>query len=249
MRIRGGLVVSAVLGLSIMPTLTSAQELIFDTTQRKQPLKVWGAQFEEFEYRYKSSNGTLGVWDADFFYGTDALKVRLLTSGEYSFDSHDYEKLENQLVGQVPISTFFDAKAGIRFDSPDGPDRTYAVLGVVGLAPQWFEIDGSFYVRQDGKTSVEIDAEYELLLTNYWIVTASLDTTVAFSEDKEIGVGKGLVSSEIGLRLSYDLIDRTLSPYIGIVHERQHGDTADFAKVGGESNGEWFTVIGAKFMF
>jgi copper resistance protein B len=212
-------------------------------------LKVWGAQFEELEYRYSDNDEEIGVWDADFFYGTDNFKARLLTSGEYSFEEQAYEALENQLVGQIPISDFFDAKAGIRFDTPEGPDRTYAVLGVAGLAPQWFEIDANFYVSKDGDTSAALDAEYELLFTNYWILSATLDATVAFSEDKEIGVGTGLVSTETGLRLSYDLIDRAFSPYVGVVHERKYGNTADFARADGGSTEDWFAVIGARLTF
>lgn len=241
--------ISIALVAMMTPMMVSAKERIIDTTQRKQPLKFWGAQFEELEYRYRKSDERLGVWDADFFYGTDEWKVRLLSNGEYAFESDAYEKLENQLVGQVPISTFFDAKAGLRFDNPEGHDRVYAVFGLAGLAPQWFEIDTNFYISDDGKTSVDLDAEYELLLTNYWIVTASLDTTVAFNEDKEIGVGKGLVSTELGLRLSYDLIDRSFSPYIGVVHERSYGDTADLLKSSGDDNGGWFAVVGARVFF
>ncbi len=147
-------------------TAVTAQEMISDTTARKQPLKTWGVQFEEFEYRYSDDNEELGVWNADAFYGTDEFKVRLLTTGEYEIEEQAYETLENQLVGQIPISRFFDAKAGVRFDTPEGPDRTYAVLGVAGLAPQWFEIDANLYVSNEGETSAELDAEYELLLTN-----------------------------------------------------------------------------------
>lgn len=243
------LIISTFLGLGVIPALVSAQERMLDTTERKQPLNVWGAQFEEFEYRYSDDDEEIGVWDADFFYGTDNFKARWLTSGEYSFEERAYESLENQLVGQIPISKFFDAKAGIRIDTPEGPDRTYAVLGVSGLAPQWFEIDANFYVSKDGDTSTELDAEYELLLTNYWILSATLDATAAFSEDREIGVGKGLVSTETGLRLSYDLIDRAFSPYIGVVHERKYGDTADFSEAGGGNVEDWFAVVGARISF
>ena len=204
---------------------------------------------EEFEYRYSDDDEELGVWEADSFYGTDELKLRWISKGEYSLEERAYESLENQLVGQVPISKFFDAKAGVRFDTPEGPDRTYAVLGVVGLAPQWFEIDANLYMSDEGDTSADLDAEYEWLLTNYWILYATLDATVAFSEDREIGVGKGLVSTETGLRLSYDLIDRTFSPYVGVVHERKYGDTADFAKAGGGGTEDWFAVIGARIAF
>ena len=230
-------------------TAVTAQEMISDTTAREQPLTTWGVQFEEFEYRYSDDGEELGVWNADAFYGTDDFKVRLLTTGEYEIEEQAYETLENQLVGQIPISKFFDAKAGVRFDTPEGPDRTYAVLGVAGLAPQWFEVDANLYVSNEGETSAELDAEYELLLTNYWILEATLDTTVAFSEDREIGVGKGLVSTEAGLRLRYDLVDRAFSPYVGVVHERKYGDTADLAETGGGSTEDWFAVIGARIAF
>ena len=230
-------------------TAVTAQEMISDTTARKQPLTTWGVQFEEFEYRYSDDDEELGVWNADAFYGTDELKLRWISKGEYSLEERAYESLENQLVGQIPISKFFDAKAGVRFDTPEGPDRTYAVLGVAGLAPQWFEVDANLYVSNEGETSAELDAEYELLLTNYWILGATLDATVAFSEDREIGVGKGLVSTETGLRVRYDLVDRAFSPYLGVVHERKYGDTADFAQADGGGREDWFAVIGARIVF
>lgn len=247
-RIRS-LVVVSLLGAALIPTAVAAQEMIADTTDRKQPLTSWGMQFEELEYRYSDDDEELGVWSADFFYGTDDLKVRWLSKGEYAIEEQAYEGLENQFLGQVPISDFFDAKAGVRFDTPEGPDRTYAVLGVAGLAPQWFEVDANLYVSNEGETSAELDAEYELLLTNYWILSATMDATVAFSEDREIGVGKGLVSTETGLRLSYDLVDRAFSPYVGVVHERKYGDTADFAEADGGGTEDWFAVIGARIAF
>ena len=247
-RIRS-LITVGLLGSMIFPTAVAAQEMIADTTARKQALTSWGLRFEELEYRYSDDDEELGVWSADAFYGTDDLKLRWLTKGEYAIEEQAYEGLENQLVGQVPMSDFFDAKVGVRFDTPEGPDRTYAVLGIAGLAPQWFEIDANLYVSDEGDTSAGLDAEYELLLTNYWILSAALDATVAFSEDREIGVGKGLVSTETGLRLSYDLVDRSFSPYVGVVHERKYGDTADLAEAEGGSTEDWFAVIGARIAF
>ncbi|MDC0663425.1 copper resistance protein B [Marinobacter sp. SS21] len=237
---------SWLVGFAVLPVVASAQVPMEDTTERKKPLRTWGVQFEELEYRYSDDDEELGVWDADAFYGTDTLKLRWLTSGEYAIEEQAYEALENQLLGQIPISTFFDAKAGVRVDTPEGEDRVYGVLGVAGLAPQWFEVDASLYVSHKGDPSAEVDVEYELLLSNYWILAATLDATVAFSEDRDIGVGKGLVSTEAGLRLGYDLIDRSVSPYIGIVHERRYGDTADFAEAEGGSREDWFAVVGVR---
>lgn len=243
------LVLVTLLASSVLSPVVSAQQLMEDTTERKQALRVCGAQFEELEYRYSDDDEELGAWKADLFYGTDEFKARWLSNGEYAIDEQAYHTLENQLVGQMPVSEFFDAKAGIRFDTPEGPDRTYAVVGLSGLAPLWFEIDASLYASQDGDVSAELDAEYELLITNHWILVASVDASIAFSEDREIGVGKGLVSTETGLKLSYDLIDRSFSPYIGVVHERKYGDTADLARDQSSGIEDWFAVVGARVSF
>lgn len=227
----------------------AAGDMPVDNSGRKEALRYWGAQFEELEYRYSDADEELGVWSGDAFYGDDTLKLRWLSKGEYAIEDRAWEKLENQLLVQTPVSDFFDAKAGVRFDTPEGPDRTYVVLGLTGLAPQWFEVDASLYLSDEGDTSAEFDAEYELLITNHLILSAVLDAMVAFSEDREIGVGKGLVSTETGLRLRYDVIGRAFSPYVGVVHERKYGETADFARAEGGGTEDWLAVIGARIGF
>ncbi len=209
----------------------------------------WGVGVEKFEYRYSDSDEDMAVIEGDAFYGTDELKFRWLFEGEWE-EAHDaWETVENQFVAQTPVDDFWDAKAGIRLDTPEGPDRVYGVLGLTGLAPYWFEIDTNLYVSDEGDASVDFEAEYELLITNYWILSATFESLLAFSEDREIGVGKGLNSTEVGLRLSYDLIDRAFSPYIGVVHERKYRDTADLARDSGGSTEDWLAVVGARVMF
>ena len=44
-----------------------------------------------------------------------------------------------------------------------------------------------------------------------------------------MGVGRGLSGMEAGLRLSYDLVDRSIVPYVGVHYERAFGRTAEFA--------------------
>lgn len=209
----------------------------------------YGVQVEKLEYRAGDRGEELGYWSADAFYGTDDLKLRWITEGEYDFREKVYETLENQLALQVPVSIFFDAKAGLRFDTPDGQNRQYAFVGVTGLAPYWFELDSNLYVSDQGDLSADLDAEYEVLLSNRLILTPSAEFNAAFSDDEEIGVGAGLSSMELGLRLSYDLIDRSVSPYLGVVYERSFGRTADFAAEHGEPDQAWFAVAGVRLMF
>ena len=212
-------------------------------------LVVWGIQMEQLEYRRGDEDEDVFAWDGDAFIGTDEVKFRWLGEGQVFLDEDVVEELENRFVVQTPISDFFDAKAGVRVDTPTGPDRLYGVLGVAGLAQQWFEVDADLFVSEKGDVSTRLDAEYEILLTNRLILTPSLELDFAFTEDEEIGVGGGLSSGEFGLRLSYDLVDRFIAPYIGVEYERKFFDTADLARNEGEDVGALFGVVGVRIIY
>ncbi|MFC4237937.1 copper resistance protein B [Thalassospira xianhensis] len=209
----------------------------------------YGLQLEQFEYRYGDEGEKSAVWDGDAFAGTDELKLRWQSNGEQDLREDSFETLENRLVLQTPISDFFDAKAGVRLDTPTGQDRWYGTVGIAGLAPQWFEVDADLFVSETGDGSARLDIEFEGLLTNHLILTPSLETDIAFSDDREIGIGQGVSKVELGLRLSYDLIDRAVSPYIGVAHERKLGKTADFARDEDEDRDATYVVIGMRLMY
>tara|TARA_R110000787_G_scaffold16622_2_gene50228 strand:+ start:12428 stop:13156 length:729 start_codon:yes stop_codon:yes gene_type:complete len=212
-------------------------------------LVYYGLQMEELEYRAGDEGEKLLVWDGDAFIGTDELKLRWLGSGEQDLGEGKLGKLENRLVLQTPVSDFFDIKGGLRYDSPDGPNRVYGVVGLAGLAKQWFEIDADLYVSEKGDASARLDAEYEVLLTNWLILTPSATFGIAATDDREAGVGAGLSDIEVGLRLSYDVVDRMISPYVGIVYERKFGKTAGFARDEDEAVDSTFAVVGLRLQF
>lgn len=210
----------------------------------------YGLSFEQLEFRKGlDDSGDVLAWDGDAFVGNDEWKLRLISEGEYETDEEVFETLEHQLVIQRLATDFFDVKVGARFDAPDGPDRWYGVVGAHGLAQQWFEVDADLFISEKGDVSARLDVDYELLITNRWILTPSAEVDFAFSDDREIGVGAGFVSSEVGLRLSYDLIDRAISPYIGVHYERLLGETADLARNDGEAIDGVFAGVGVKVLF
>jgi len=239
MRIKSFLAAGAVVA-ALAATPAAAQET---------NLVYYGIQLEELEHRWGDENEELFVWNGDAFVGTDELKLRWLSEGEYDTNERKFETLENRLVVQMPVSDFFDVKAGIRADTPKGKSRLFGVLGLTGLAKQWIEVDADLFVSDKGDASARLDAEYELLLTNRITLTPSADLNVAFSDDRKMGVGSGFSSAEVGLRLSYDILDRLLSPYVGVVWERKFGETADFAREEGEDVEAWFFAIGMKVLF
>lgn len=208
---------------------------------------IYGVQIEQLEHRYINDQSNVLAWDGDALIGTDDLKFVLRSEGEFETKTDKLESMETQFRLQKPISKFFDAIAGVRIDTPDGPDRIHGALGVHGLAPQWFEIDADLFLS--GNPSFRFEAEYEALITNYWILTPSVEFDLPFADDHEIGIGAWGPKLEIGARLSYDLIDRAVAPYVGVHYERVFGATQDLKEVEGEEGDGLYFVAGLKLMF
>lgn len=207
---------------------------------------LWGIQAEQLEYRVGEDENVI-AYDLDAFVGTDELKVVWRSEGEFSLEHNAWEALENQLRVQVPVSTFFDAVAGVRVDTPEGPNRVHAVIGLHGLAQQWFEVDADLFISDH--PSFRFEAEYEGLITNRIILVPSIELDVPFTDDPASDVGAWGPKLEVGLRLSYDLVDRAISPYIGVHYERVFGETASIARANGEDPGAVFFVAGTRLMF
>lgn len=215
---------------------------------RAEPL-LWGVQVEQLEYR-NDGDVEIGAWDLDAFIGRDELKFVWRSEAEYAFGEDAFEAFENQARLQVPISDFFDAVAGIRLDTPFGPereDRAYGVIGVHGLAPQWFEIDADLFLAE--APSFRFEAEYEALITNRIVLVPSVEIDLPLADDREIGQGAWGPKIEVGARLSYDLVDRAVAPYVGVHYERVFGETADIARDEDEDVDALFFVMGVRLMY
>lgn len=229
-----------------MPPALMALSVAMPTTATAEPL-IYGFQAEQLEYRSLDGEDAF-AWDFDAFVGSDELKLVWRSKGEFGLTSDEFEGLENQLRLQMPVSDFFDAVIGIQASTPDnGPDRFNGVLGIKGLAPQWFEIDADLYLSDHPFFRVE--ADYEALLTNRLILTPSIEIDIPLKDDLAAGRRAGGPILEIGARLSYDLIDRAVSPYIGVNYEKAYGGTADWRRASGEKTDAFSVVFGTRLMF
>lgn len=203
---------------------------------------------DQLEYR-AGGDSNLAAWDLEASYGSDEWKLALESEAEYALRPDEFETLENRLVVRRMVSEFFDARAGLRLDTPHGPDRVYGLLGFEGLARQWFEVDGDLFLSEKGDLSARFGAEYDLLITNRLFLQPVAELDLAASDDREIGQGQGLTAVELGLRLRYELVDRSVAPYVGVHWEKKLGETADIARAEGEDTDAARVVVGVKLLF
>lgn len=202
---------------------------------------------ERLEYRSNEGSGLL-LWEAQGWYGGDIHKLWVKTEGEYLFEADELEEAEVQLLYSRAVTPYFDLQAGLRYDFRPDPSKTYGVLGIEGLAPYWFEIDAAMFVSEDGDVSANLEAEYEILLTQRLILQPRIEFNFAVQDVREIGVGSGLSEAEAGLRLRYE-IERKVAPYVGVSWNRKVGETADFARDDGEDVESVSFVAGFRLWF
>ena len=89
---------------------------------------------------------------------------------------------------------------------------------------------------------------YDVLVTNRLVLEPLLELDWYGQSDPARGVGAGLSEAELGLRLRYEF-RRDVAPYVGLVHVRSFGRTADFARAAGVDPDDTRLVAGIRVWF
>ena len=196
---------------------------------------------------YRAREGRDGyLWDLQGFYGGDIDKFFYKSEGEGGFDERP-ERAEVQALWSHAIGPWFDLQAGARQDfAPQ--NRTYAVIGVQGLAPYRFELDGALFLSDRGDLTARIEAEVDQRITQRLILQPRAELNFAAQDVPELGIGSGLDRAELGLRLRYEFA-REFAPYIGIEQEWRAGRSARFARAEGEAPSTTSVVAGLRMWF
>lgn len=205
---------------------------------------------DRLEYNVNSGLNPI-VLDAQGYIGKDLNKFWFKAEGEVLTAETEGE-IEFQGLYSRAITAYFDVQAGIRYDvaytAGNSQSRGFAVLGLQGLAPYLFEVDGSVAVSEAGDISASLEAEYDFPITQRLWGQPRLETSVAVQEVPEWGVGSGFNDVQLGFRLRYEIV-REFAPYLGISWNRQLGQTADFVRDEGGDPGTFGLVGGVRMWF
>ncbi|MCY0916213.1 copper resistance protein B [Massilia antarctica] len=195
---------------------------------------------------FRSSGNHGQALDAQAWIGGDVDKLWFKIDGER--EEGKLGATRTEALWNHAIATYWGLQTGVRHDFGDGPGRTWAALGVQGLAPYWFEVQATAYVGQGGRTALRFEPEYDLLLTQRLILQPNMKVNLYGKNDPERGIGSGLSDMEAGLRLRYEF-SRKFAPYVGVVYNRKFGDTASFARAVGKPASETRLVGGVRVWF
>ena len=196
--------------------------------------------------RVDLDEGSSGAYDVQAWFGRNYDRLVLKAEGEVA--NGRLEDANTELFWGHAVAAYWDTQLGLRHDSGEGPNRNWLALGIQGLAPYWFEIDATAYAGEGGRTALNLEVEYELLLTQRLVLQPRIETDFYGKDDPARGIGNGWSSSAVGLRLRYEF-RREFAPYVGVEWNRKHGETADIARNGDESVSDTHWVAGVRFWF
>lgn len=186
------------------------------------------------------------LWDVQGWYGGDIDKLVLKSEGEGDFGG-SVDDAEVQALWGHAIGPYFDLQAGVRLDlQPD--TRSHLAVGVQGLLPYMWELDGTLFISEKGDVTARVEGEYDQKITQRLIVQPRVEMEFSAQDIPERETGAGIVKVEAGLRLRYE-IAREFAPYIGVGYEARLGQTADIARAAREDPDGIALLLGIRGWF
>jgi len=191
-----------------------------------------------------SSGEKSGAFDISAWYGHDYDRTLFKTEGDYN--NGGVEEMSSELLRTHALSAYWDGQLGVRYDSGDTADQYWLAFGVRGLAPYWFEVDATAYLGRQGRTAINVETEYEILLTQKLILQPRFEANLYGKENPAREIGAGLSEVKAGLRLRYE-IRREFAPYIGFEWQSLFGKSADYLQAAGEDKSSTRILAGLRF--
>ena len=207
--------------------------------QRQVILNLFERQFRDGRDGYR--------WDGQAWFGGDIDRFLLMTEGEAA-RGEGVEAGEVQALWSHALDPYWNLQAGVRQDVQRGPDRSYATVGIEGLAPYWFDLEARLFLSNKGDLLARLEGHYDQRITQRLVLQPRVEANLSAQDVPESGIGSGLSTIEAGLRLRYE-IAREFAPYVGFNWERRFGDTARYARLAGEDVTSKGFVAGIRFWF
>ena len=226
-------------------------EAAMDEADRDLRREHGGMTYYQFLFNlaeYQARKGGDGYrWDGEGWIGGDINRLTLKSEGEGRF-GQPLEQAEVQALYSRALDPYWNLQAGVRYDFKPNPSRTYATVGVEGLAPYWFDVEGALFLSDKGDVLGRAEAWYDERMTQFFVLQPRVEANFSAQDVRRDGIGSGLTDLELGLRLRYEK-SREFAPYIGVSWERQFGGTARFTRARGDDTGGFSFVAGVRTWF
>ncbi len=207
---------------------------------------------DRMEYTLSGNEDKFISYEATGWYGGDYQRLYLETEGKHDSGSSDGGEVErlDLLYGRL-ISPFWNIRAGFGYRGTYGPhsdERFFAAFGLKGMAPYMFEVDTNFRVSNRGEILLDLEAEYDLYITQKFVLQPRFDASFSFNRIEGLGIGSGFPAIGFSARLRYE-IKREVAPYVGIRWSTMTGGSRNLARQEGEPRDTTGFLAGIRIWF
>jgi copper resistance protein B len=187
--------------------------------------------------------------DAQNLIGTDENRLFIEANSEKS-ESNDPKYAVSALYSRN-VAPFWDVQAGVRYSEDknnSSSDRVDGVIGILGLAPYFFETQAYLYGGENNFWGASFELERDLLLTQKLITQPYIEADVIFSDDSNYAAKSGLSELKTGIKTRYEITKR-IKPFIDVAYQYEKGQKATSMQEATESEKGWKYGAGIELVF
>lgn len=181
--------------------------------------------------------------------GTD--ENRLFIEANLEKPESDEVKYDISALYSRNIAPFWDIQTGIRYSEDRGESdnkRIDGVIGILGLAPYFFETQAYLYGGENNFWGASFELERDLLLTQKLITQPYIEADVIFSDDSNYAAKSGLSELKTGIKTRYEITKR-IKPFIDVAYQYEKGQKATSMQEATESEKGWKYGAGIELVF
>ncbi|MCU4414661.1 copper resistance protein B [Acinetobacter sp. WU_MDCI_Axc73] len=196
----------------------------------------------------KDGKGSLGS-KIETLIGTDENRLFIEANSEKS-ESHD-PKYDVSALYSRNVAPFWDVQAGLRYSEDKNnknSDRVDGVVGILGLAPYFFETKAYLYGGKDNFWGASFDFDRDLLLTQKLITQPYIEADVVFNDNSDFASRTGLSELKTGIKTRYE-ISKRIRPFVDIAYQYEKGQKSTPFQEATDSEKGWLYGAGIELVF
>jgi len=195
----------------------------------------------------EDGKGTLGT-KFDTLIGTD--ENRLFIEANLDKAESNDPKYDVSALYSRNVAPFWDVQAGVRYseDRNNNSNRVDGVVGILGLAPYFFETQAYLYGGENNFWGASFDVNRDLLLTQKLITQPYIEANIVLNDNSDFASKTGLSELKTGIKTRYEITKR-IRPFVDVAYQYEKGQKATSMQEATESEKGWKYGAGIELVF
>lgn len=195
----------------------------------------------------EDGKGSLGT-KFETLIGTDENRIFIKANLDKS-EGND-PKYDASALYSRNVAPFWDIQAGVRYseDRNNNNNRIDGVIGILGLAPYFFETQVYLYGGENNFWGASFELDRDFLLTQKLITQPYIEADVVLNDDSNYASKTGLSELKTGLKTRYEITKR-IKPFVDVAYQYEKGLKKTEFQQATDSEKGWLYGAGIEFVF